>query len=207
MKAPPLDPGGVWLSLQQASRRLDVHPATLRHWADRGRIRSYRTPGGHRRFLAEDVAALTRAGGAVSAELELLLSAAVGRARLEANSGRLQAEPWYRRFDEAAKERHRDLGRRLLTLLVRHLQESSDPEAILTEARPIGREYGTLARHLELSLGDAMRAFLLFRDVIIESVLQMAAVQGGAEGTVDLHRRVSGFVNEVLVAMVEAYSE
>ena len=48
----------AWLSLHEASQRLNVHPATLREWADRGRIRTFRTPGGHRRFSVEDVDAL-----------------------------------------------------------------------------------------------------------------------------------------------------
>src|SRR5207249_7961743 len=55
--------GGVgtrddWLSMQEASERLHVHADTLRQWADRGRIRTFRTPGGHRRFQAADVEAL-----------------------------------------------------------------------------------------------------------------------------------------------------
>src|SRR5439155_906135 len=55
--------GGVgtrddWLSMQEASERLHVHADTLRQWADRGRIRTFRTPGGHRRFQAADVDAL-----------------------------------------------------------------------------------------------------------------------------------------------------
>jgi len=44
-----------WLSLDEAAKRLKVHPTTLREWADKGRIRAYRTPGGHRRFSEADV--------------------------------------------------------------------------------------------------------------------------------------------------------
>lgn len=35
-----------------------VDPKTVTRWASAGRIRSIRTPGGHRRFLASEVAAL-----------------------------------------------------------------------------------------------------------------------------------------------------
>ena len=48
-----------WLSLGQASRLLQVNEATLRQWADKGNVRVYRTPGGHRRFLHDDVLELT----------------------------------------------------------------------------------------------------------------------------------------------------
>ena len=41
---------GRWLSLGPASRLLGVDPDTLRRWADTGRVGSWTTPGGHRRF-------------------------------------------------------------------------------------------------------------------------------------------------------------
>ena len=44
-----------WLSLRDACRLLDVSNTTLRQWADNGYLRVYRTPGGHRRFLRDDV--------------------------------------------------------------------------------------------------------------------------------------------------------
>src|SRR6266496_1212828 len=67
-------PGGPgWLTLHEASERLDVHPATLRQWADRGRVRAFRTPGGHRRFSAEDVdTLLATLSSAPSPEVQLL---------------------------------------------------------------------------------------------------------------------------------------
>src|ERR1700737_1125660 len=45
------------LSLQRASNILGVHPATLRVWADKGKINSIRTAGGHRRFWLKDLEA------------------------------------------------------------------------------------------------------------------------------------------------------
>ena len=55
-----------WLSLRDACRILDVSQTTLRQWADGGHLRVYRTPGGHRRFLREDVDAFTGAHAAPS---------------------------------------------------------------------------------------------------------------------------------------------
>ena len=50
-----------WLSLGPASRLVGVDPDTLRRWADVGRIRSFTTPGGHRRLARADVARLQEA--------------------------------------------------------------------------------------------------------------------------------------------------
>ena len=47
-----------WMSLGEAASRLGVDEATLRHWADTGRVKTFRTPGGHRRFREGDVQAL-----------------------------------------------------------------------------------------------------------------------------------------------------
>ncbi len=196
-------PTAQWLTLQGASELLDVHPATLRQWADRGRIRAYRTPGGHRRFAEEDVRALLAEPR--SPELDLLMNAAVGRARLESSAGRLSTEGWYARFDEAAKERHRQLGRMLMSVLIRNLAHPDGAEKALEEARPIGREYARLAAGSGLSLADSMRAFLHFQEVLTLSVTQVESVQQAPSG--DLNRHVSRFVNEVLIAMVEEFGE
>ena len=52
---------GEWLSLGPASRLVGVDPDTLRRWADDGRVRAFATPGGHRRFAAEDLQRLVQA--------------------------------------------------------------------------------------------------------------------------------------------------
>ncbi len=53
------EPPSPMLTISEASRLLNVHSNTLRRWGARGLIREYRIgPGGHRRFKAEDIAAL-----------------------------------------------------------------------------------------------------------------------------------------------------
>ena len=47
-----------WLPLGAASRLVGVGPDTLRRWADSGKVESYTTPGGHRRFRETEVKAL-----------------------------------------------------------------------------------------------------------------------------------------------------
>ena len=50
------DEDSAWLTLSQAARFLDVHPTTLRRWANNGDLPAMVTPGGHRRFAAIDLA-------------------------------------------------------------------------------------------------------------------------------------------------------
>lgn len=43
------------LSTSQAARQLGVSLSTIRRWSDMGHLRAYRTPGGQRRFSAEQI--------------------------------------------------------------------------------------------------------------------------------------------------------
>jgi excisionase family DNA binding protein len=179
---------------------LSIHPATLREWADKGRIRTVRTPGGHRRFAAADVAAI---GAPVGRDFSLFLNATVGHARLAASGGLLASESWYGRFDESAKNAQRQLGTDLVQALVAFL---ADPDRLWTEAiRALGLRYADLARSVGLSMGDAMRAFHLFDGLVRSSVVQVTAAH--AAGEPDLERHVGWFLNEVRVAMVECLAE
>jgi excisionase family DNA binding protein len=200
-----------WLTLQEASERLDVHPATLRQWADRGRIRMFRTPGGHRRFSADDVQVMVATiSTELPPELDLLTSAAMGRVRRDVNAGRLAGERWYRLLDSAARERFRQLGRRLLGLLVRSLLPGADAAALLADAREAAREQGHLTAWAGVTMADAVRAHTVFRDALVESVLQMRAVQDQGRPTNDVvghYRRLGPVLDEALVAYLDAFSE
>ena len=187
-----------WLSLQEASARLDVHPGTLREWADKGKLRTFRTPGGHRRFNEDDVNALA---AHVAPETSLFVSATVGQARLAASAGRLASEAWYSRFDEAAKARQRELGMDLVHVLSTYLADSD--KGWTAEIKDLGERYAGLARDVGLSVGEALRAFHLFEGVVRSSVGQLAAAQVAGE----IERPVAWFLNEVRVSMVESLHE
>jgi excisionase family DNA binding protein len=187
-----------WLSLDEAAKRLNVHPATLREWADKGRIRAMRTPGGHRRFSEADVKEL---GAHQKPDLSLLMHATVGQARIATSGGRLASESWYASFDDASKARQRELGMDLVQQLVSFL---ADPEREWTkEIQELGRRYAELARGAGLSVGDAMRAFHLFEGLVRSSVEELGAAR---VPTSEMEQHVGWFLNEVQVAMVESLS-
>ncbi len=46
-------------SISEAAEYLGVFPLTLRNWEKKGLIRSYRTPGGHRRYRKRELDRVT----------------------------------------------------------------------------------------------------------------------------------------------------
>lgn len=48
-----------WMTAGDAARTLGVSVQTLRQWADEGKVRVFRTLGGHRRFLPRDIEGLS----------------------------------------------------------------------------------------------------------------------------------------------------
>jgi len=204
-----LPPNVKWLSLQEASNMLGVHPSTLRQWADSGKIRTVRTPGGHRRFAESDVRAVLEPEPLRPAGVQLLVQSALGRARLEASGGKLSEQDWYQRCDGTDKAEHRELGRRLLSMVMQYLTEPDDREAILEEARSLGRLYGERSLASKLSVTEALRAFLYFYDFLTDAVIQMAETVG-QKVSIDListYQQINVFLDEVMLAMLGVYEE
>ena len=137
---PPADrPPPERLALGEASRLLGVDPDTLRRWADEGRVPAFTTPGGHRRFerrALERLIAARRTGPAGS-----LASLGASQDRLSAAYRRRYGEHHGGKLDPRAtvpaseRESYRDVGRRLVDALVRHLDEAG-PRRVRPSARP-----------------------------------------------------------------------
>ncbi len=198
-----------WLSLQEASQILGVHPSTLRQWADTGKIRTVRTPGGHRRFAESDVRAVLEPEPLRPSGVQLLVQSALGRTRLEASGGKLSEQDWYQRFDETDKAEHRELGRRLLSLVMQYLTEPDEREAIMEEARSLGRLYGERSLVSKLTLTEALRAFLYFYDFLTYGVIQMSETvkQNVNIDLISTYQQINVFVDEVMLAMLGVYEE
>lgn len=198
-----------WLSLGEAAEILGVHPSTLRHWADSGDLPFQRTPGGHRRFRRGDLQqwALRKEHDLAPAEARLMLQSALGRARLEIGEGQLHGQAWYDAMDEESRRTHRRLGRRLLELLSSYLTEPEDYEKLRAEVRIIGKEYAQLSQHEDLSLSNSVRAFLFFRDLLLDSVLQFAEMLS-LRTPLDWgerFRQVYTVTDDLMLALIEEY--
>jgi excisionase family DNA binding protein len=199
-----------WLSLSEAAEMLGMHPATVRLWADRNELPSRRTSGGHRRFRRSDIEARLRheAERKPRPAAQLLVQSMLGRIRFAFTDGTLNHLPWYEHFNDSALEAYRSLGRRVLELLLRALTENTPDDELRSEAVRLGVEYGSITRDSHVPVADAVRAFLYFRSLLDEIVLQLAEVQGVREHQdvpwAESLYQIQALTNEILPALIEA---
>jgi len=205
-----LSSGDDWLSLRQVADMLGMHPATVRLWADRNELPSRRTTGGHRRFRRADIEARLRQESERKPHpaAQLLVQSVLGRVRFAFTDGTLEALPWYQHFNEQAREAYRRLGRRVLELLLHALTEDKISDELRLEAVHLGTEYGSITCNSHVSVADAVRAFLYFRNIVDESVLQLAEVRGSRDAQdvpwAESLRQIQALTNEILPALIEA---
>lgn len=197
-----------WVSLGRACRLLGVNESTLRRWADDGQVRSYRTPGGHRRFSESDLMALTNGGARRGGnQFGGLGEVALARIRRNLDRGKATDEAWYRGTDEVERERLRALGRRLVDLVPDFLSRGGRKARAQAEAAAIGREYGEESHRAGLSSRDAVQAFTFFRRALVEAAKQFAIKEGlGADEAVESREQVAALADEVLIAVLEAHA-
>lgn len=190
-----------WLSLSAASELIGVHPATLRAWANQGRVTSQRTAGGHRRFRKSDLTRWSTRQREVAPGIDMLIHSALGRVRLTMDGAEM---PWLDRLDAAHRAAHRDLGRRLMIDLAAALNESPESAAA---ARALGIDYAHLSQAQGLPLTQTVEAFLFFRDTVVDSLIQMASYTElpNSPDWLMLSRRLNVFTNTVLLSLIETY--
>ena len=184
-----------WLALSEACRYLDVSQAALRQWADGGLLRVYRTPGGHRRFLQDDLEALT-AGRSSSPDSDKhgeLEGSALRRIRRRLNQENVANQPWYRSVEPQGRDRMRLFGRRLLSILAQHPLSRQRRQGALEEAYLLGKEYGSEMADRSVTLKDTMEAFIFFRNLVLDSASS------------DSWGRILDLADRVLLGVTESY--
>jgi excisionase family DNA binding protein len=196
----------TWLPLSKAAEQLNVHPSTLRRWADNGDVPVLLTPGGHRRFAVSDLEKFAAAHRLEQVEAieELWADEALTQTRQEIVVHR--DESWLSGYDEDARQRHRQLGQRLMGLTMRFLAGEADTEQLLGEARQIGHEYGRMALGMSQPLSDALHAALFFRDTLVETALHLPEnAHVRPEASRRLLRRINMLLNTVHLSIAEVF--
>lgn len=198
-----------WLSLTEASDLLQVHPTTLRRWADSGAIPHLRTPGGHRRFRRADLAAWLQGAQAtaLAPHSEPLVQSAVGYTRQEMARQQVSSESWYTAFHrEDDRQQMRDTGRRLFGLAIQYMSRARDHEPILQEGRRIGEFYGQQSAERNITLVDTVRALFFFRESLLRAAKPGQASPGQYDAEdVRIHRQLRYFMDEVMYACLASY--
>ena len=186
-----------WLSLRDACRLLDVSNTTLRQWADNGYLRVYRTPGGHRRFLRDDVESFANAPEQAQEQgrEDAIEDSALRKIRRSLSRNDVVKQSWYQSVEEEGKDRMRLFGRRLLSLLLQESGPRRRRQELLEEALMVGREYGTEMSERGVSLKDTIEAFVFFRTMVLDST------NSGA------WNRIIEAADRVLVGMADSYQD
>ena len=186
-----------WLSLRDACRLLDVSNTTLRQWADNGYLRVYRTPGGHRRFLRDDVESFANAPQQAQEQgrEDAIEDSALRKIRRSLSRNDVVKQSWYQSVEEEGKDRMRLFGRRLLSLLLQESGPRRRRQELLEEAHMVGREYGTEMSERGVSLKDTIEAFVFFRTMVLDST------NSGA------WNRIIEAADRVLVGMADSYED
>ena len=197
---------GNWLSLSEAADVLGVHPSTVRNWADQGRLPVHRTQGGHRRFKRSELEVWTHSErSGVEEEATVVVQSALGYTRMRISDGQLEAEDWYQKLDNAARDTYRRSGRDLLQGLITFI--SSDQEAGKAQAHALGYDYATIGRRQNLTPVEATQAFLFFRNAMLESMMNVyeASAVHSPHAWGDMLRKIHGFTDHVLLSLLKTY--
>jgi excisionase family DNA binding protein len=195
-----------WLSLSDVARILGVHPSTVRSWSDQGNLPVHRTQGGHRRFKLSDVETWMQyhQDNGVD-EGHLVVQNALKNTRLQISEGVLETEQWYQKLDEEARAQYRYSGRNLLQGILGLL--STEGPVADSEARSLGYEYASRGWRYGLTAAEATRAFLFFRNMLLESLLVVsasAAVHSPNAWKEMLHK-ITEFTDQIQITLLETY--
>jgi len=159
---------GDWIGLAEASRFLGIAGATLRRWADDGRVPVFTTPGGHRRFSRRALQHFLPGPRHERPSLARLGASPERLVRAYHTRGRLHpapTTPWLERLGEADRIDFRERGRGLVGILLDHLDAPDKSVAALRlqGGCRLAAEHGRRVAALGGSMTEAVQGFLQFR--------------------------------------------
>jgi excisionase family DNA binding protein len=166
-----------WMTIHEAAMLVGVSSATLRRWSDAGDIRSFTTPGGHRRFSRAAIAGLLPADPATRPTREELERTRERLVRSARRVSRRMAEgaAWSAATDEADRAALAAHGRSIVDGLLIVLDPHHAGE--LGWSRATGRAAaacGEIAARRGIGLRQTMEAGLHLQTVMIHEVAAAA---------------------------------
>ena len=194
-----------WLSLSGAAKVLGVHPSTVRLWSDKGVLPTHKTQGGHRRYKQDEICLWAESNHKSSEiEPERMMQEVIKTVRMQISEGRLQAESWYQKLDEDARAQYRMSAHSLFHGLMTYVAtEGAEAES---EAYAIGYEYASRAHRYSLNYVDAVRAFLFFRNTLINSVIKVYQESNAPSSqTAEAFGKMYTFTDDILISLLQTF--
>ena len=198
---------GSWIAINEASRRLGVSATTLRRWADAGAVRTFVTPGGHRRFDVASVRALLP-GSPGRPTMEQLGETPERMSRAYRRVGTQQSIEWVSALDDQQRTVFREHGQRIARDLLAALDASTEADRAthIDLASVLAAQYGVAAAKRGLGVATTVETFLQFRRPFINELLGLAQRRGlETTATRDVLVRAADAIDQLLVATVRAY--
>jgi len=199
------------LSGGEASAILGVSTATLRRWAAEGRLASFTTQGGHRRFARSSVEALLpRPAGMAAAIATGATADQISRAYRQSLRAGGAPPAFLDGVPTSAREPLRSHGRVITASILRHLEAGSDQDrdAALAEGLIAAAAYGRIAGTLGATMRETVATFLRFRMPFVREMAGAARRQGlDAGGATELLEAVTVAVDRLLDATLEGYEQ
>lgn len=198
----------TWLTLGAASELLGVSESTIRRWADAGEVRSFRTRGGHRRILEDDLRQIVaNVPPAPTRDTDRISDLALARVKRRLSRGRQgHASNVTEGFSDDARDRMRLLGRQLVDLFARYIASDSKKERFTEDARTIGREYGRVLVGSSIGLTTAVATFNSLRRSLEETASQIATEAAlSTEEAVEAIENILELADVVLEGIAQVY--
>ncbi|HEY6608224.1 MAG TPA: helix-turn-helix domain-containing protein [Candidatus Limnocylindria bacterium] len=207
------DAGDPWLPLGQASRLVGVGHDTLRRWADTGKVHSYQTPGGHRRFLRSSLEAMINSPPPPRYGVERLpdsrqtMASELHRRMQRASHA---DQPWQSRLSSEQRTDFRRWGQRTFDLVIEYVAatKKSERQLLIGEAEKMGALYGAEASRAGLTLAETVEAFLYFRSPVLDAIVGQLRRRSAdvSDVTVAFHE-ANAAIDSVLVALMSSHRE
>jgi excisionase family DNA binding protein len=203
------DPG--WITLTEACQLLGVSPSTIRRWGDTGMVRTFVTPGGHRRFSRAGLEALlpeSTSGGRPSLTELGETPGRMARGYRRAAEGAPARIPWVAGLDDEQRERFRGFGRGIVAALLAAL-DADDPrerDGHLRDAEDACSEYGRLAGREGLAAAATADLFLRFRRPFLAELAALARRRElDAGATTSLIDDATGALDDLMIATLRGW--
>ena len=210
---PPAEPRAddPWLPLGAASRLVGVGPDTLRRWADTGKVQSYQTPGGHRRFLRSSLEAMINTPRRQRYGVDRLPDSTqtmAGELHRRVQRTGYGGQPWQARLSAEQRNDFRRWGQRTFNLVVEYVASAkrAERQLLLEEAQKMGGLYGAEASGAGLTLAETIEAFLYFRSPVLEAITgHMRRRSADVSDVTSAYREANQAIDQVLRSVVAAY--